>query len=203
MKKIGISGGTFNPIHIGHLIIAEHFAEEMQLDKCFFVPAWLSPYKIKDDEAQVIDPDHRAEMVKLAIQNNKKFDIDLFEISKKGLSYTYNTVIHFEEKYPGAEIYLLIGTDQAIDFRGWKNWEKIISKVRLSIASRPDFISNDQKDEISELLSVGDISPIWLQSPLLEISSTNIRDRARNGMSVKYLVPFSVEKYILDNQLYS
>mgnify|MGYP006286289623 FL=1 len=203
MKKIGISGGTFNPIHLGHLIIAELFAGEMKLDKCFFVPAWLSPYKTENNEAQNIAPDHRAKMVKLAIEDNERFDIDLFEIKKKGVSYTYDTILHFEKKYPDAEIFLLIGTDQAKDFQGWSNWEKIISKVRLSIACRPNIISDNEKNKINESLSLDDRSPIWLQTPLLEISSTNIRQRAKRGESIKYLVPFSVENYILKNRLYS
>jgi len=202
MQKIGIIGGTFNPIHIGHLIIADHFQNELGLYKSFFVPAWLSPFKTEDSAAQEIAPEHRVNMLRLAIEGNTYFDIDLFEIDKKGVSYTYDTVQHFIARFPEAEFYLYIGSDQAKSFTEWGNWEKILEFTQLCIAARPDSFSTEEKNEITKNLTVNSKSPFWLHTPLLEISSSLIRERVRLNKSIKYLVPEKVREYISVNKIY-
>jgi len=203
MQKIGIIGGTFNPIHFGHLIIANYFLTELELYKCFFVPAWLSPFKTEDISAKSISADHRVNMLRLAIEDNSCFDIDLYEIEKQGISYTYDTVQHFMSRFPKQEIHLLIGTDQAKSFTEWGNWQKILEHSNICIAARPDSFSRDYKNEISKKLTVNDKKPCWLNTPLLEISSTSIRDRVSLKRSIKYLVPENVREYIKVNQLYA
>jgi nicotinate-nucleotide adenylyltransferase len=202
MQKIGIIGGTFNPIHIGHLIIADHFQNELGLNKCFFVPAWLSPFKTEDPAAQEIPAEHRVNMLRLAIEGNTYFDIDLFEIEKKGISYTYDTVQHFMARFPEAELFLYIGSDQAKSFTEWGNWEKIIKQTQLCIAARPESYSIDEKNVITKNLTVNGKSPYWLETPLLEISSSDIRERVISNKSIRYLVPEKVREYISVKRLY-
>jgi nicotinate-nucleotide adenylyltransferase len=107
-KRIGIVGGTFNPIHTAHLIIAEIFTEQAQLDKTFFVPANLSPFKIDNDQLNLTTQQQRCEMVELAVKGNPKFGVDSFELDKNGISYSYDTLQHFRAAYPGSDFFILL-----------------------------------------------------------------------------------------------
>lgn len=203
MQKIGIIGGSFNPVHIAHLIIAERFIEQVELDLCVFVPTFISPFKAGAASEYISSAKARFEMLRLAIQYNPKFEIDDHELLRQGISYTFDTVQYFRNKYPNIELYLLIGSDQAVRFTEWKNWQEILESVRLCIVSRPgDFI------DASKIMLLDESNhkfpkPININAPLIDISSSEIRDRANHDRSIKFLVPDSVEKYINDNQLYT
>ncbi|MBM2816166.1 MAG: nicotinate-nucleotide adenylyltransferase [Ignavibacteria bacterium] len=202
MKKIGLFGGTFNPIHIAHLIIADSFAQNFNLDKCLFVPAHISPFKKKSKSATDTLVAHRLKMLKLAIKDNPKFGILTYEVDKGGISYSIDTVDHLKEKEPATELYLLIGTDQAEEFKLWKKWEKLLTLVQLCIARRQGLDSKKMEKEISHSLTINKKKPEWLDTPMLDISSEDIRDKVLLEKSIKYYVPASVEKYILSNNLY-
>lgn len=204
MKKsrIGLFGGTFNPVHIAHLVIAERFCEELFLEKCYFVPANISPFKVNNDSANEVSPESRLEMLWLAIEGKKHFETDVFEIDNPDISYTFKTVDYFCEKYPYKDIFLLIGSDQAIFFKEWKNWEHILSKINICVALR-SALTKEEREEINEILSYKGKKPYWLKSPIIEISSTEIRHRINSGKSIDYILPSKVKEFIFKNKLYS
>lgn len=197
-KKIGIIGGSFNPIHNGHLIIAEWFRDFLKLDKVIFIPAYHSPFKV--DNTQTIDSVHRVNMVQLAISSNKSFLLDDYEIAKKTISYSYDTLKYLKNKYINSELYLLIGEDQAMRFNQWYNWREILRITRLCIARRE--FDPEQLRLIKDFYEAVNYAPIFIDSPKIEISSTEIRRRISIGKSIKYLVNDNVFNYIIDNDLY-
>jgi len=203
MNKIGIIGGTFNPIHNAHLLIAEQFYEQLGLDKCFFVPSFLSPFKVNSEE-RLISAEIRLEMVKLALGNNPHFIIDTYEIEKGGVSFSIDTINYFYEKFNNSELYYIIGQDQANSFTKWKNWEDIVEKVQLVIAKRIDDTQfpTRKRDKITNELTIENKPPIWISNTNMEISSKEIRDRIKKGKSTNYLLPDSVYDYIKENNLY-
>ena len=198
-KKIGIIGGSFNPIHQGHLIIAEWFRQELMLDLIIFIPTFISPFKLEDSE--VIDPMDRLAMLKLAIESNSKFIYDDFEINKKAVSYTIDTLKYLKSKYLNSDLFYLIGEDQAQKFNKWNKWEDILSIVQLCIARR-DF-NDEQIKSINEVFKSIKYTPVWISSPKIEISSTEIRNRVKKGKSIKYLTDDKVVDYIISNNVYN
>lgn len=198
-NKIGFFGGTFNPIHIGHLIIAQNMIENLSLDKLFFIPASVSPFKTQEDD--ILPSIHRVNLIKLSISDNEKFDVDDFELSKGGISYTYETVEYLADKYQNDELYWLIGGDQILNFDKWKNYEKILETISIVIAKRPNTFHQNEIFEIEHNFNIG--KPlIWLDSPLLEISSSEIRNLIKLKYSIKYLVTKNSEDYIIKNNLF-
>lgn len=201
--KIGIIGGSYNPPHIAHLIIADRFTEQMKLDVTFFVPAYRSPFKIMDDSIDFGTSGQRLEMLNLAIESNEKFEVDTVEIDREGVSYTIDTVRYFQEKFGAeAELHLLVGGDQAAAFTRWKDWQEIVDCVQLCIARRPHTIAPDVERAIAFHLATDARSPVWIEAPILAVSSTEVRQRVANNQSIHYLVPENVRQYIYHNNLY-
>lgn len=188
MKKLGIYGGTFDPIHLGHLIIAQSFVEQFLLDKCFFVPTKVSPFKT--DIKPFFTDAERIKMIELSIANNPKFEIDLFEINNTEISYTINTVKYFNHAYPETELFLLIGYDQAINFDKWKESNLIQELANVVVAKRYNLFGTSHK-----AIHLKDSFAI-LNNPLIGISSTIIRDRIEARKSIQYLVADDVWKFI-------
>ena len=197
--KIGIFGGTFDPVHIGHLIIAERFCEIMTLDKCIFIPSYLSPFKLEKNP--IIPIEIRLKMLEMAIDSNPVCEIDNYEISRQEVSYTIDTLRHLQSKYPDDELYLLIGADQAKDFHLWKDFKEIMSIAHLCIAKRGlDYELNVYP---FELYINNDSKEIYkLNTPIIEISSTEIRQRIKEGKSVEYMLLCNVYDFIKDNNIY-
>jgi nicotinate-nucleotide adenylyltransferase len=192
--KIGIFGGTFNPTHYGHLIVAEFIREEVGLDKIIFIPCSIPPHKQNNEYlSQIASPEHRFEMVKLAITGNKFFEVSDIEINRGGVSYTIDTVNYFVSNFPEEKFYLLIGADQFAEFHTWRKPDEIVQKVNLIVFNRPGFVI--PKTEFSKFAT-------FITIPNIEISASTIRKRIRHGKSIKYLVPPAVEEYILANKLY-
>lgn len=196
MKKIGIFGGSFNPIHIGHLIIAEYFYYCQDLYKVIFVPTHISPFK--QDEQQVVTDDDRLLMVKAITDEDARFECDDFEIRSKEISYTYNTVCHISEFYPKTEIHLLIGQDHLPSLDKWYEFDKLASQVIFCIANR-NSLDNHHNDIISN--SKG-IKMVKLNTPKIEISSSAIREAIKNNKLIKYMLHRKTYKYIKDKGLY-
>lgn len=197
--KIGIMGGTFNPIHNGHLILSEYVKEEEKLDKIIFIPAGEPPHKT---DKNILSSNHRKKMVDLAIKNNNDFISSNIEIKNKGLSYTIDTLNILEGIYENSQLNMILGADSLINLKTWKNYQEIIDKVKILVVGR--FGKDEEKlNQIIKDLNIESNGCIKkIDTPLVEISSTRIRQRVRNRKSIKYLVPEDVENYIIDNSLY-
>lgn len=175
----------------------------MNLDYVYFVPAYRSPFKIADDAADASTTQQRLDMLNLATESNRRFGVDTFEIDRAGVSYTIDTVQFFRTKFgTKAQLHLLVGGDQAAAFTKWKDWHNIIRFVQLCIARRPYTISPDVERAITFHLSTETRQPVWIDAPILAVSSTEVRERVAAGQSIRYLVPESVEQYIYHNGLY-
>lgn len=192
--NIGLFGGTFDPIHIAHLIIAEFVCEAARLERLFFIPARIHPFK---NNRQIGDSRHRAAMVRLAIRNNPHFAISEAELDKEGVSYTIDTVKLFRGEFPpeSHELLFLMGADNLAKFREWKQPEELARLCRILVFGRPHANPLAPEDPLSAAFQ-------YVETPLLEISSTGIRERVQQGRSIRYLVPAPVEAYIHKHSLY-
>ena len=191
MKRIALFGGSFNPIHVGHLITANAVREIRNLDTVVFIPCFISPHKT---DRLPIDSKYRMEMVKLAIEGNSHFSSSDYEIQKSGISYSIDTIRYFKQQY--SEIELIIGYDNLVVFDTWKDPDEIVSLVKLVVLQRKlENVESGQKNEFFKYANI-------IQTPFVEISSSIIRDRIHNKKSVDYLVPEKVRKFIVENNLY-
>ncbi|NLI65962.1 MAG: nicotinate-nucleotide adenylyltransferase [Tissierellia bacterium] len=197
--KIGIMGGTFNPIHHGHLILSEYIRIGADLDKIIFIPTGIPPHK---DNQAVLDSQIRLEMVALAIRENPYFICSDMEVVRKKLSYTIDTVNELKEIYRDDDLYMIIGTDTLLSLHTWKDYERILSMINIIVADRLGLDRKRVDKRIEELTRRYGASIISMDSPVIDISSTLIRERLKKGLSIKYLVPEVVEDYILKNNLY-
>ncbi len=188
--RIGILGGTFNPIHIGHLILAEEAYFKLKLDKLIFVPAFIPPHK---DVMEVISAKDRLAMARLAIEDNPVFDVSTYEVDSKKKSYSIDTLKEFRSLYgDDAQLCFITGSDSLKDLFSWKNINDIFKISKFIVANRPGYPMKNIPKEADTVV----ITPI-------EISSEDIRKRLKEGRSIRYLVPEKVRRYILDNRLYS
>lgn len=199
-KRIGIFGGSFNPVHTGHCIIAEQFAEQMLLDSCLLIPTFISPFKIGWQEQ--VTPMQRLRMLAIVARDNPRFHIDDVELRRKGISYTIETIQYLREKHGSAQLFLLIGGDQARDFCKWRQWQEILHEVQLCIARRPFMMTAEEEKTLLQELSIHGKQPVFITMPEMEISSKAIRERIRSGQSIRYMVPSKVVRYIKKHKLY-
>jgi len=186
--KIGILGGTFNPIHIGHLILAEEAREKLGLDKIIFVPAYLPPHK---DNSDIAPAKERFKMVKIAIKGNKYFLASDLEIKRDGRSYTIDTIREFKMKYPQDELYFITGSDLLKYLDEWKDLSEIIKLVKFIVATRPGY----PLEKIPAYITTIPIRAV-------DISGFEIRKAYAGKKSFRYLVPDVVYKYIGKRKLY-
>lgn len=189
--KIGILGGTFNPIHIGHIIIANYVLHEFNLDMIHFIPAYQTTYKKSDNNTM-----HRKKMIKSAITNNDNFLLNDIELKNKELSYTYNTI---KTLYNGKDQYFIIlGNEWFPGFNKWYNYKSIFKYAKLIIVKRLD-----KKTNVPEFLAGYKTKIFFSNNPVIDISSSMIRDRIKKGRDIRYLVPGKVDEYIKKNGLYN
>jgi len=198
-RKIGIMGGTFDPIHTGHLVTAEAVRIEYGLEKVLFIPAAFPPHK---QHSQVTPANHRYIMTIMATYSNPYFYVSPIEIERTGLSYTIDTVLALIEQYgEQTEFYFITGADTVQELPTWKNIDHLLDLCYFIAATRPgSMCSIDQA--IKNFGKKGQQRILRLPTPELEISSTDIRQRVQQGRSIKYIVPESVESYILKEGLY-
>jgi len=189
LSKFGIFGGSFDPIHIGHLIIAQFIYEQRNLDKIIFIPSFISPHKL---DLNFSTPNHRLEMLKLSIKDIHHYDYSDFEIKKGGVSYTIDTLKEFKINYD--EIDLIIGYDNLLVFDKWKNPDEIIKLANLVVIRRETFINKKMNKYFDYA--------IFLNSPIIEISSTEIRKRVAENKPIDFLVTKEVKEYIYKHNLY-
>ncbi len=200
VEKIGISGGTFNPIHIGHLMVAEMVRDSFGLDKVLFVPSGMPPHK---NLSSVACAKHRFDMVKKAVEGNPYFKESRIEIDREGYTYTVDTLKNLREIYGNnASLYYIIGADVLNDLLTWKDYEEVLKICEFIAVLRPGNDMQAFEKQIEYLKQTYCAKIHFINTPLIEISSTEIRDRAKEGRSIKYLVPDAVEEYIKLNSLY-
>lgn len=190
MNRIGIYGGTFDPIHVGHLITAQSVLEIRKLDKIIFIPSYISPHKT--DRASS-SPKHRLNMLKLAIKNHPCFDYSDLEIKSKEISYTINTLQILRKIYK--HIDLIIGYDNLVTFDKWKDPDEIIKLADLIVLKRKIKKEPNKKNKYFD-------KAILVDTPLIEVYATDIRQRVINNKSIDFLVPQKVKAYIYKHNLY-
>ena len=199
--RIGVFGGTFDPVHLGHLILAEQCREQARLDQVWFIPAYRPPHK----QDQPVTPFHqRVEMLALAIAGHAAFRIDEIEKEHGGLSYTVQTLEELKRLHPADELFLIIGSDVLPDLPKWREPERILALVGLLVAARPgwDVWSADRVRAAVKLPAEVPLRMQVVQVPLIDNSSRDLRARAAEGRSLRYLVPRAVECYIEAHHLY-
>lgn len=195
----GILGGTFDPIHFGHLVLAEKAREAFELDKVIIVPAAIPPHKIGEvtTEAQ-----HRLKMVELAIKGNPWFEVSTVELDREGPSYSIDTIRELKKNLSDPESALILGFDSLLELYSWKDYRSILEETKIITAFRPGYpiITNNQhwppfiKGYLERILV--------LEAPLIDISSTWLRVELMYGRSIRYLVPDPVIEYINANNIY-
>ncbi|MGO5052302.1 nicotinate-nucleotide adenylyltransferase [Lachnospiraceae bacterium LCP25S3_G4] len=198
--KIGIMGGTFNPIHIGHLLLGEFAYEAFNLDVIWFLPNGNPPHK--DSDLMISSIDHRVEMTKLAIEDTPYFELSLHEIKKSSVSYSFETMEFFQEKYVDDTFYFIVGADSLFSMESWMQPERLFQKCTILVAYRDDKDVEEMKCKIDFLKRKYHAKIELLSAPLLEISSSIIRSRVSHNRSIRYMVPDKVQNYIQENNLY-
>ena len=194
--KIGVFGGTFDPIHIGHLMSAELAREQLNLDKILFIPAKIPPHK---QDKQITDASHRLRMIELSIADNPYFEVSDLEIqSNEAVSYTWHTIKKIKELYNDVDIYFLLGADTFYDLPNWTKLDYILNECTLV-----GFNRLGENSIIKDNNIIGNNNIILINAPRLEISSTDIRYRLTQYKSVRYMINDQVLDYIKENCLYA
>ena len=191
--KVCLFGGTFDPPHIGHLLIAQTVCEVENFDKVLFIPAFSPPHK-----NSITSVDHRINMIKIAIEDNPKFEYSNVDIVRKGTSYTIDSIIDIKNKLnlKKQEVYYLIGSDSLIDLKNWKEPKKILDEAKVIVAIRPGFRPSDIPHWILQDVHFANI-------PRFELSSSKIRSRWVEDLTIRYMVTLPIWDYINENNLYS
>ncbi len=188
--KIGLLGGTFDPIHIGHLILAQECWYQLGLDKIVFIPTYKQPLKNYSPDVSVAD---RLNMVRLALENDSRFEISTIEIDEPSDSYSINTIKYFRKKYgKETELFFITGADSIETLSMWKNVDEVLRLVTFVVATRPGWDEDCQYEEIIKRVDM----------PAVEISSTNIRERIRKRSPIDFFIPQKVVQYIRNKGLY-
>lgn len=195
MKKVGLLGGTFDPIHIGHVVAADQALYHLELDEVWFVPAKIPPHKMNNN---ITPANHRLEMVKRVVKQDNRFSFSAIELEMEGPSYTLSTIKLLNENYPDHQFYFIIGEDMIDYLPKWYGINELIHLVTFIGLERPGYSykpSNEYEKEIYDKVKI-------IPMPQLEISSSLIREWFKLGRRVRYLVPQPVEEYIREHQLY-
>ncbi|HEX3012236.1 MAG TPA: nicotinate-nucleotide adenylyltransferase [Syntrophomonadaceae bacterium] len=199
IKSLGILGGTFDPIHYGHLTAAECARCEYKLDRVVFMLSAQPPHK---QQQTVTDPQDRLSMVRKAIADNEAFEASTLEMERKGYSYTVDTIQYYLNTYPDVKIYFILGIDALLLINTWKNVDRLVGMCEFIAITRPGFKLDPEDDAFKDVPRV-----LWQHMHILEmpgsvVSSSDIRNRVANGKTIKYLVPPQIEEYIRTRGLY-
>lgn len=185
--KIGVFGGSFNPVHIGHLLVAQDIIEQLKLDKMLFIPAFNPPHKKFLQSFR-----HRWAMLKQAVAKNPLFEVSNIEAKRGGKSFTTDTLSELKKEYPEDQLYLIMGTDQYAELRNWKNPAKLFQQAKIVVIQRPGFPQR----------RFGTKKPIFLKVIQIDIAAAEIRKRIQQSRSVRYMLPEKVRQYIIRYKLY-
>lgn len=192
--RLGVLGGTFDPVHVGHLLLAEEAREQLGLEQVLFVPAG-QPWR--KAERRVSGAEHRLAMLRLATQDNDAFAVSEAEVERLGPSYTGETLAMIRDEYEDAELFFILGEDALADLPNWRDPDRILELAMLAVARRPSESSGNP-----DLVVIAPGREVWLSMPTIGISSSDIRERAGKGLSIRYRVPRAVEDYIRKQKLY-
>lgn len=198
--KIGIMGGTFNPIHNGHLILAKYAMEEFHLDKIWFMPNGNPPHK--SEHAMNTSAKQRLRMVSLAIHGMDGFEVQDYEVGKPGIHYSYMTMEYFKEKYPDDTFYFIIGADSLFNLKDWMHPERLLKTCIVLVAYREGKTLLELKTTIENLNKEFASDIRFFQCPQVDVSSTDIRDKIKDNQNIQDLVPKAVYRYIQKNHLF-
>lgn len=196
-ERLGIIGGTFDPPHYGHLVLAENGRLQLDLDQVLFVPAAQPPHK---PEQPITAACHRVAMVKSAIADNVAFQLSRVDLDRAGPNFTVDMLGIFREAHPQASFFFLMGGDSLAEFLSWRDPAGIVQQAHLGVMKRPGWEADvatleEQLPGIGERLA-------WLDTPYLKISGTDLRRRVREGLPIRYLVPQAVRRYVAEHGLY-
>jgi nicotinate-nucleotide adenylyltransferase len=199
--RLGIFGGSFDPVHYGHLLLAETCREQCGLDRVLLIPAAVSPHKQNEPPTPARD---RVEMLRLAIAGHKQFSVSTLEVDRGGVSYTVDTLTALAAEHPQAELFLLMGADSLDDLPRWREPRRICQLaipvvVRRAGTAEPDF---RVLAGIVDHVRLAEIKQQQVEMPIIEFSSTELRQRVADGKSIRYRTPRAVEKYIETHGLY-
>ncbi|MEC3605932.1 nicotinate-nucleotide adenylyltransferase [Bacillus glycinifermentans] len=187
MKKIGVFGGTFDPPHNGHLLMANEVLYKMDLDEIWFMPNQIPPHK---QENSFSESHHRVEMLKIAISGKERFKLETIELERNGPSYTFDTIRLLKERYPDNQFYFIIGADMVEYLPKWSNIDKLVGEIQFVGVKRPGF----QIDTPYPL--------VFVDVPEFEVSSSLLRERIKKHQPTDYLLPDEVKVYVKENRLY-
>ncbi len=200
-ERIGVFGGSFDPVHMGHLTIAQDAVEQLELNRLIFVPAAVPPHK---QGKTLAEGRHRLEMLRLATESNLSFEVSDVEIQKGGISYTFDTMTAFQKEHPDAELFFIVGLDSLTILHSWKNVDQLLENWTIVPFAR----GGEDPSRVAEQIQLSKDWKTWLIDRLIriheiEISASEIRMRLAEGLSIRYLVPPEVEMYIAEHHLYS
>lgn len=198
-KRVGIMGGTFDPVHYGHLLLAQAAIEAEQLDEVLFIPSgtpWLK------DSSQVLNKKTRVSMTGIAIEDNPKFALSTIEIDREGNSYSYETLEILREKHPTTCYYFILGADSLMEIEKWKHPDRLMKSCTLLTAVRDDCDMEALEKQIAYLKDKYEASVEILPAKRIDISSTDIRQKIREGKSIRYMLPDKIMEYIERNHIY-
>lgn len=200
MKHIGIYGGSFNPPHMGHLIVCESVRSQLSLDTVIFMPSATPPHK---KDLRLAPAEMRIEMTRMAIEGNPAFQVSDMEVKRGGTSYTVDTLVELQKLFPSDRLHLLIGADNWIEFDTWRTPEKILDIADVVVMTRPAFaVDRSAHGQLSHSIGLTGKNIRFVEVPQIGISGTMIRLNVKSGRSITYLVPPSVEQYIQQHALY-
>ncbi len=193
--KIGLFFGSFNPIHVGHLIMASHMVQHTNLDKIWFVVTPQNPHKTKDS---LLDDRQRLHLVRLAIEDNINFEASDIEFHLPQPNYTVNTLVHLREKYPDKQFALIMGEDNLCTLHKWKNYEEILKHHQIVVYPRMQ--EDNTKEPKEEVMNSGQI--VECEAPVIKISASYVRDLISAGLSAEYVLPPAVLQYVEEMHFY-
>ncbi len=199
MNKIGIMGGTFNPIHYGHLFLAENAYEQAGLDKVLFMPSKNPPHKAKPS---LVTEQQRVEMIKLAIDNNPHFELSDLELQREGFTFTADTLEELVKEQPDTQFYFIVGADSLFMMQNWYKPQLVFRNCIVLAAGRDHSGQTRMCEQINYLEHTFQAKIMYIQMPTIQIASAQIRERLQGGCSVRYYITDAVNEYIIRNHLY-
>lgn len=198
MKKVAIYGGSFNPIHLAHVKLADYAVNELELDELYFMPTFVSPFK---QDKKMAERKDRLAMIESVLDYNPKFKLSDYEIDNENVSYTIKTLDYFSKELD-AKLYYVVGFDALLTLDTWYRGEEILNKYSLITAKRPDSSEIEALTKINSFIRKYNSEIHILDMPEMDISSSDIRNRIKNGKSIKELVLPATEEYIIEHNLY-